>query len=98
MDVWKVWEMDWKEQNAKLKGEWEDNMRKWGIEQDSAKQEHHKPKWTKPKMPPLEKAIHKPLVADFVTQGFESDKDDEDDGDEDDGNVDDSGRLWLGVS
>ncbi|KAH9173140.1 hypothetical protein EDB89DRAFT_1850569 [Lactarius sanguifluus] len=88
MDVWKVREMDQKERNAKLKGGWEDDVRKWGIERDSAKQEHRKPKWTKPKMPPLEKAIHKPLVADFVTQGFESDKDDEDDGNEDDGNVD----------
>ncbi len=93
MDVWKVREMDRKERNAKLKGGWEDDMRKWGIERDSAKQEHCKPKWTKPKMPPLEKAIHKPLVVDFVTQGFESDEDDKDDGDEDDGNVDDGGRL-----
>ncbi|KAH9011183.1 hypothetical protein EDB83DRAFT_2322262 [Lactarius deliciosus] len=86
MDVWKVQEMDRKERNVKLKGGWEDDMRKWGIERDSAKQEHRKPKWTKPKMPPLEKAIHKPLVADFVTQGFESDEDNEDNG-----NVDDSG-------
>ncbi|KAI9445811.1 hypothetical protein BJY52DRAFT_1127986 [Lactarius psammicola] len=89
MDIWKVREMDRKEQNAKLKGGWEDKVREW----DSAKLEHRKPRWTRPKMPPLEKAIHKPLLADFVTQGSESDEDDEDNGDENDGDGDDGGRL-----
>jgi hypothetical protein len=32
MDVWKVWEMDQKEHNTELKGKWEDEVRKWGIE------------------------------------------------------------------
>ena len=32
MGVWKVWEMDQKEQNAKLKGGREDEVRKWRVE------------------------------------------------------------------
>ncbi|KAH9161391.1 hypothetical protein EDB89DRAFT_1861634 [Lactarius sanguifluus] len=88
MDIWKVREMDRKVRNVELKGRWEDDMKRWGMERDLAKLEHRKPGWMKPKMPPLEKAIQKPLVADFVTQGLESDEDEEDDGDEDDGDED----------
>jgi hypothetical protein len=87
MDVWKVWEMDRKERNAELKGRWEDEVKEWGIERDNAKCDHRKPRWMKPKMPPMEKALRKPLLADFVMQGLESDEDDEDDEDED-GNAD----------
>jgi hypothetical protein len=83
MDIWKVREMDRKECNAELKGKWEEKVREWGVERDRAKSDRRKPGWTKPKMPPMEKALHKPLLADFVMQGLESDEDGEDDEDED---------------
>jgi hypothetical protein len=83
MDIWKVREMDRKQCNAELKGRWDDEVREWGIERDSAKCDRRKPRWTKPKMPPMEKALHKPLLADFAMQDLESDEDDEDDEDED---------------
>jgi hypothetical protein len=81
MDVWKVREMDRKECNAALKGEWEAGVREWGVERDDAKKDRRKPRWTRPKMPPMEKALRKPLLADFAVQGSESNEDDEDDGD-----------------
>jgi DDE superfamily endonuclease len=91
MDVWKVREMDRKGHNAELKGKWEEDVREWGIERDSAKTDRRKPRWTKPKMPPMEKALRKPLLADFAVQDSESDEDDEDDGDADPLLSDDSG-------
>ena len=51
-----------------LKGEWEEEVRKWNVERDSAKLEHQKPRWTKPNMPPMEKAHGKPLHTDFTRQ------------------------------
>lgn len=83
MDVWKVREMDRKEHNAELKSKWEEEVRKWCIERDDAKRDHRKPRWMKPKMPPMEKALRKPLLVDFAMQGSESDGDDEDDEDDD---------------
>lgn len=85
MDVWKVQEMDRKECKAKLKGRWEDKVKEWGIERNNAKCDHRKPRWIKPKMPPMEKALCKPLLANFIMQGLESDEDE-------DGNTD---VCWL---
>lgn len=68
MDTWKTHEMSQKEQNVQLKGGWEKEVRKWNVERDSAKLEHQKPRWTKPKMPPMEKAHGKPLLTDFTGQ------------------------------
>lgn len=50
--VWKVREMDRKEQNSALKLEWEKDVRKWEVERNSAKCERRKPRWTKPKCQP----------------------------------------------
>jgi hypothetical protein len=38
------------------------------------KYDHHKPRWTKPKMPTIEKALCKPLLVDFVVQEENNDK------------------------
>jgi hypothetical protein len=91
MDIWKVREMDWKKHNAELKGKWEVAVKKWVIEQDDAKKDRRKPKWTRLKMSPMEKALCKPLLADFAMQGSESNEDDEDDGNMDPLMSDDSG-------
>ena len=69
MEVWKVREMDRKDQNGKLKSNWEAEVKMWCIEREAAKSEHHKPRWTKPKLPTLKKALRKPLVADFCCTG-----------------------------
>jgi hypothetical protein len=88
MDIWKVQEMDQKAWNALLKGGWEQDVTKWTIEWDNAKHGHCKPRWTKPKMLMMEKAIHKPMVADFSTEDEDMGDEDEDEGDGDgDGDV-----------
>jgi len=66
--IWKVREMDRKEQNSVLKTEWEKDVRKWEVEKNSAKCDRRKPRWTKPKMPTMEKPIPKPKVADFAEE------------------------------
>jgi hypothetical protein len=91
MDVWKVQEMDRKGHNTELKGKWEEEVREWGIERDNAKTDHRKPRWTKLKMPSMEKALRKPLLADFAVQDSESNEDNENDGDADPLMSDDSG-------
>ena len=94
MNIWKVRELDWKEQNVQIKGGWEDEVRRWGVERDDAKHNRHKPRWTKSKMPSMEKALRKPLLADFATQPEDVDNNDDDsDGDGPDGDLmsDDSG-------
>jgi hypothetical protein len=53
------------------------------LERDDAKRDCQKLGWMKPKMPPMEKALRKPLLVDFAMQGLESDGDDEDDEDDD---------------
>jgi hypothetical protein len=63
--VWKVREMDRKERNGALKSKWEEDVRKWEVERNSAKYDHRKPRWTKLKMPAMEKLFPKPKVADF---------------------------------
>jgi hypothetical protein len=63
--VWKVREMDRKERNSALKSGWINEVRRWEAERDSAKYDQRKPRWTKPKMPAMEKAVPKPKVADF---------------------------------
>jgi hypothetical protein len=68
MDTWKLQELSRKEWNTQLKGGWEDEVKRWNAKQDSAKLEHWKPRWTKPKMPPMEKAHGKPLLTDFIAQ------------------------------
>jgi len=68
VDVWKVREMDRKDRNGKLKSGWEADVKKWTVERDDAKNDCRKPRWTKPKMPMLEKALQKPLLIDFVMQ------------------------------
>jgi hypothetical protein len=83
MEVWKVREMDRKDQNGKLKSDWEAEVKMWCIEREAAKSERRKPQWTKPKLPTLKKALRKPLVADFVVQG-DSEEGEEEEGQEDD--------------
>ncbi|KAF8264065.1 hypothetical protein EI94DRAFT_1490813, partial [Lactarius quietus] len=77
MDTWKSQESSWKEQNTQLKVEWEVEVKEWNAEQDSAKLEHRKPKWMKPRMSAMEKAHCKPLLADFTTKDPVDDDDDD---------------------
>lgn len=81
MDVWKVREMDRKDRNGTLKSGWEAEVKVWSDERDDTKCDHRKPRWTKPKMPTMEKALHKPLLADFIVQkdSKEEEEDDEND-------------------
>lgn len=92
MDIWKVREMDRKARNAVLKDGWDENVKKWTIEleRDSAKYDRRKPRWTKPKMPMMEKIIRKPRLADFNTEEDSSsgDEEDEDTRSSGDGDVD----------
>ena len=81
MDVWKVWEMDWKDRNGILKSGWEAEVKVWSDERDDAKCNHRKPRWTKPKMPTMEKALRKPLLADFIVQEDSKEEEDDDEND-----------------
>jgi hypothetical protein len=72
--------MDGKAQNALLKGGWEKDMKKWTIEWDNAKHDCCKPRWTKPKMPMMEKALCKPMVADFSTENKDMEDEEENEG------------------
>ena len=78
MDIWKVHEMDRKGWNADLKSGWDEDLKKWTIEWDNVKYDCWKPRWTKPKMPTMEKALCKPMVADFNPEGESSDEDEQD--------------------
>ncbi|KAF8257132.1 hypothetical protein EI94DRAFT_1818905 [Lactarius quietus] len=81
MDTWKAQESSRKERNTQLKVEWEVEVKEWNAERDSAKLEHWKPKWMKPRMPAMEKAHCKPLLADFTTKDPVDDDDDDSEGD-----------------
>jgi len=78
MDIWKVCEMDRKGQNADLKSGWDEDVKKWTIERDNAKYDRRKPRWMKPKMPTMEKALRKPMVADFNPEDESSEEDEQD--------------------
>jgi len=78
MDIWKVREMDQKGWNADLKSGWDEDVKKWTIEWDNAKYDCRKPRWTKPKMPTMEKALRKPMVADFNPENESSEEDEQD--------------------
>ena len=64
--VWKVREMDRREKNTLDKEGWKTEVKKWEVERDSTKYDKRKPRWQKPKMPPMEKATIKPKLSDFV--------------------------------
>lgn len=83
MEVWKVREMDRKERNGALKAGWALEVKKWEVERDSAKFDKRKPRWTKPKAPPIEKAISKPKVSNFVEDSGEDEESDEDEDEND---------------
>jgi len=76
-EVWKVRNADRLERNDRVRAGWKDEVRQWETERENAKFEKRKPQWTKPKMPPTEKAIPKPKISDFVDENEE-----EDDGEE----------------
>ena len=71
--MWKVREMDRKEKNDSTKEVWKHDVKRWETERDSAKYDHRKPRWKKPKMPPVEKGAPKPKVSDFVDESEEED-------------------------
>ena len=54
-------------------------MKAWNVEHDNAKFDRRKPRWTKPKMPAMEKATRKPALANFTTENPSSDNDDKED-------------------
>jgi hypothetical protein len=77
-DVLKVREMDRKERNDALKAEWVKDVKRWEVERDSAKFDRRKARWTKPKMPAMEKGDPKPKVADFAgDEGIDEERDEE---------------------
>jgi hypothetical protein len=78
MDIWKVREMDRKARNAALKDGWDEDVKKWTVERDNAKYDRRKPRWTKPKMPMMEKILRKPMLADFNTEESSSEEEEED--------------------
>ena len=81
MEVWKVREMDRKARNGEVKAGWVKEVKNWGVEKDSAKTDHWKPRWNKPKMPSMEKALPKPKLCDFAEESEEEEENDEvDDG------------------
>ena len=81
MEVWKVREMDRKARNGEVKAGWVKEVENWGVEKDSAKTDHRKPRWNKPKMPSMEKALPKPKLCDFAEESEEEEENDEvDDG------------------
>src|SRR5271155_4837077 len=43
------------ERNVTLKSRWDKDVKAWNVEQDNAKFDRRKPRWTKPKMPAMEK-------------------------------------------
>ncbi len=95
VSAWKIREADRKDRNDALKAEWAEDVRKWEVEKNRAKCERKKPRWTKPKMPTMEKAIIKPKVADFMEEsGGEEDIDE----DEDEGNDEEMGNSDCGDS
>ena len=85
MEVWKVREMDRKARNGEVKAGWVKEVENWGVEKDSAKTDHQKPRWNKPKMPSMEKALPKPKLCDFAEESEEEEENDEvDDGENSD--------------
>ena len=72
-EVWKVKNADRLERNNGIRESWKEEIRRWETERDTAKFEKRKPGWTKPKLPPTEKAIPKPKVSDFVDESEEED-------------------------
>jgi hypothetical protein len=82
MEVWRVREMDRKAQNGEVKAGWVREVKKWGLEKESAKNDHWKPRWNKPKMPFMEKALPKPKISDFAEESEEEEENDEDNDDE----------------
>ena len=64
----------------KLKEEWVVDVRKWEVERDAAKYEQRKPRWTKPKMPSMEKAIVKPKISDFEMENTDDEDNEDKDG------------------
>jgi hypothetical protein len=77
MDIWKVREIDRKERNAVLKSRWDEDVKRWIVEREIAKNGHRKPGWPKPRMPVMEKALRKPMVVDFNAEEPGSDEEDE---------------------
>ena len=77
MEIWKVRETDRKAQNTILKSGWDEDVKKWTVERDNAKYERRKPRWTKPKMPAMEKTIRKPMVADFNVEDSSSEEEED---------------------
>ena len=93
MTMWKVREMDRKERNDRVKGIWKQDVKRWEAERDSAKYDRRKPRWKKPKMPPVEKGSPKPKVSNFVDESKEEgnmDEDENKDGEISDGTRSDS--------
>jgi hypothetical protein len=81
-EAWKVRNKDRLERNAMVKVGWMSKVRQWEMERDSARMDWRKPRWMKPKMPPIKKAVLRPKVSDFVDESEEGKDKEEEDGDE----------------
>ncbi|KAF8155271.1 hypothetical protein BJ912DRAFT_1070849 [Pholiota molesta] len=93
MEVWRVREMDRKEQNGLSRARWAEDVKKWEVERDEAKIERRKAGWTKPKMPTMEKIAPRPKISDFVE---DSEGDDEGDAENEDADGERSGGSDVG--
>ena len=80
--------MDRKERNSTLKSGWMKEVTRWEAERDSAKYDQRKPRWTKPKMLAMEKAVTKPKIEEESDADEEIDREDEEEDDEGMGNTD----------
>jgi hypothetical protein len=90
MEIWRVRETDRKAHNTILKSGWDDDV-KWTVERDNAKYERRKSRWTKPKMPTMEKIIRKPKIADFNVEDSSSEEEEDEQGEM---SVDCDGDDW----
>jgi hypothetical protein len=87
---WKVLDDERKERNKEIKNNWQERVREWEAERDLAKEEHRRPRWTKPSLKgllfsPLPKpgfAVEpgeKTVEPEEDTEGGSKDKENEDD-------------------
>jgi len=69
---------------------WAKEVKKWEVERDSAGSGQRKPRWNKPKMPSMERALPKPKVSNFVEDSEEEEEGDkEEEGDGEKGEISD---------
>ncbi|KAJ7910323.1 hypothetical protein B0H13DRAFT_1615782 [Mycena leptocephala] len=67
---WKILDDERKERNKAIKNDWQERVREWEAERGLAKEEHRRPRWTKPSLKGL-------LFSPLPKPGFAENEDDE---------------------